>query len=189
MNRDGFGNVVSRGSLDRNYLSCLYTNPTSLGTNKVLDLERDLIIGNREDLLFFTETWFKDYFIVNIDKYVINMRDRKSRDKKSEDGVAIYVRHDLFTSEVADEILRNQIEKLIFEHLRCMVPVGKERLLLGYVYRPKESRGAFCYESEIRKFTSLAKKAVDAKKYSRLLIFGDLTFGMLSGPKTVLLMC
>ena len=93
MDRVGFGSVVSRGSFDRNYLSCLYTNPTSLGNNKVIDLERDFLDAHRVNLLFFTETWFKDDSIVNIDKYVIYRRDR---DKKSGGGVAIYVRDDYF---------------------------------------------------------------------------------------------
>ena len=62
---------------------------------------------------------------------------RRDRDKKSGGGVAIYVRDDLFSSEVADEILRNQFEKLIFEQVWCTVQVGKERILLGCIYRPK----------------------------------------------------
>ena len=58
MNKDGFGDVVSRGSFDRNNLSCLYTNPTSLGTNKVMDLERDFSEGSRVDLLFSNKSKF-----------------------------------------------------------------------------------------------------------------------------------
>ena len=66
--------------------------------------------------------------MVNIDKYVIYRRDR---DKKSGGGVAIYVHDDLFSSEVADEILRNKFEKLIFEQVWCTVQVGKERICLA----------------------------------------------------------
>ena len=79
MDRVSFGNVVSSGFFDRNYLSCLYINPTSLGNIKLIDLERDFLDGNRVDSLFFTDTWFKDDPIVNFDKYVIYRRDRDNR--------------------------------------------------------------------------------------------------------------
>ena len=50
--------------------------------------------------------------------------------------------------------------------------VGKGRILLGCIYRPKESRGACDYVKPIR----LAKKSVDAKKYSGLFLCGDIKF-------------
>jgi hypothetical protein len=73
---------------------------------------------------------------------------------------------------VSDDTLRLQFEVDGVEQVWCVVQVGVEPILVGCIFRPKELGTDGGYEVEILKSLVMAKRAVDAKKYSGLLIFG-----------------
>ena len=60
--------IIQSATTDSNKLRCYYTNPTSLG-NKSEDVQ-SVIIEHDPDLMFFSETWYKDETVVQFPNYL-----------------------------------------------------------------------------------------------------------------------
>ena len=165
-NKAGNGNEsgdvrVSRVG-DVNYLNCLFTNATSLN-NKLHELEARISSLLRPHLVLIAETWFGSQSAPGIQGYSLYRKDRPTRGG----GVAIYVRSELVVVEVVDDALCSDG----VEQVWCGVSVGKDRILVGCIYRPPGSN-ANCEKALLDSLQS-AKKFVDSKIYDSVLIAGD----------------
>ena len=148
------------------YLKCLYSNATSL-VNK-WDYFNSLIQTSEfPHLLMITETWFNSKSLKNIPHYSLFNKDRE---QVVGGGVAIYVRDDLEASEVSEDGL----VQTTGEEIWCKVKTGVDSILIGCIYRPPYSNHETA--EEIFNNIALAKKLVENKKYTGLLIAGDFNF-------------
>jgi len=80
-----------------NHLKCFYTNATSLN-NKMNHL-RSYISAGEFDVLFISETWFKEDSCPNLNGYSIYKKDRN--DQRHGGGVCIYIKNTFSTYEVS----------------------------------------------------------------------------------------
>ena len=149
-----------------NELKFLYTNATSLA-NKRDDLCSLIDYLKLPHVIMITETWFNINSISKIDKYTLFC---KNRDEVRGGGVAIYIRDDICSLEVSDNIL----SKSSIEGIWCSIKIGTDLILLGCIYRPPHS--AREVNIEIFKSLTRAKHLQDSKKYTGLLVAGDLNF-------------
>ena len=116
-------------ALNESYLSCWYTNATSLNTDKLDELR--IICANTEpDILFTTETWFNEKSITYLDGYNFFRNDRLNKI-----GGCIYTR--ISKSFNFREIDYKQLQSDIDEQVWCAVDTALESILLGCIYRPK----------------------------------------------------
>ena len=60
------------------------------------------------------------------------------------------------------------------EQIWCSIEIGDERVLCGCFYRTGDSDNNYC--KEVIKSINTAKKLVDGKKYTGLIIGGDFNF-------------
>ena len=151
---------------EKTYLNFFYTNATSL-VNKWDEFISLINASEFPHILMITETWFNSRSIKIIPNYTLFNKDRE---QVVGGGVAIYVRNDLEAFEVCEVDLAG----VISEQIWCSVTVGADSLLLGCIYRPPYSSHET--SEEIFKAMVLAKKLVDEKMYTSLLIAGDLNF-------------
>ena len=141
-------------------LHCLYTNATSLNTSKLAELAL-LAESSSPQIIFITETWFKDDSIVNIPNYNIFFKNRSGHGG----GIAIYTRIDITCNEIP------QLQNTTFEQIWLSISTNNEKTLVGCIYRQPSSDPIIDNEiiSNIRYATNLVKN----KKYGGLLIAGD----------------
>ena len=161
-------------------LSCWYTNATSLTPGKLDELRAECI-DTAYDVRFVSETWFNDQSIINIEGYDCFRRDRN---KKRGGGVCIYtVSSGPFSlTEVNDE----QLNSSNIEQVWCVSDSGKEKILLGCIYRPKimrNKRGVMGSieehskrDREINKTIYRANNLARKRTYQGMLLVGDFNF-------------
>ena len=151
----------SDGERERHGLKFYYTNSTSL-MNKLNELKA-LVDVFKPDIVAITETWFDDKTAGNIAGYNVFRRDRGSRGG----GVAIYVSDQLESSDVtSDKLITQQVEQTW-----CVIKLGKERLLVGCIYRPTA-------EADARIFEAIAEAArmVTRKQVTGMIVLGDFNY-------------
>ena len=154
-------------------MSCWYANATSLTLEK-LDELRSLCVEKSYDVMFFSETWFNELSVNNIEGYECFRKDRSG---KRGGGVCIYASGSgsfNFTEIVNEQLNSNKIEQIW-----CVAESGKEKLLLGCIYRPKimsSSKGVIESEKihrerdrEIFRTIEMANNLVKRGSYSGLL--------------------
>jgi hypothetical protein len=157
LNELNHGNRISNG---KSFLSCLYTNATSLA-NKISDLECR-IIGKNPDVMFFTETWFNETNTQQMDGYKLFCRNRIW---STHGGVCIYVNNNFKSFEnVEPEFLNQSIEQVW-----CTITSMGEKILLGCIYRPpKSTNNQPIFDSFKR-----ARSLLDGKLVTGIIICGD----------------
>ncbi len=164
-------------------LRCYYTNPTSLNSEKLTELTILTQLDKSPHIIFIAETWFSDKTLTSISDgnspsdYTLYNRDRGEKGG----GVAIYVRNELDSCEVADESLRIQLCNQDIEQVWCVVKVESESILVGCVYRPPPSKAIPTttikkVAQQINKSIKAAKRAIDTNKFSGLLLVGDFNY-------------
>jgi hypothetical protein len=122
-----------------------------------------LASSSRFDVIFITETWYKEHFCPALDGYVLYS---KSREDRNGGGVCIYVDQQLNSFEIMEPVLR---EKSV-EQIWCGIKVGSETILAGCVYRPPGAR-----ENDTKIIQSISKSYDLYKKsdFSGVLLCGD----------------
>ena len=149
-------------------LSCYYTNATSLNGDKLRELT--LIAATEEPhVMCITETWFDEYSSAHIDNYKLFRRDRGSRGG----GVAIYVRLDIETIELSDNELLNQFSDLDVEQIWQILRIGRQKILVGCIYRSENNRQQGVIDRKINKIIKAARHSIDDRLHNALLITGD----------------
>ncbi len=126
---------------------------------------RLLINIHRPDVVCVAETWFKYDSDVQVDGYNINRKDRTYHGG----GVCIYVKKDIISVESDVEELNNTEIEQIWTCLRF-----RKQNLLGCVYRPPCSTPVV--NNLIIESIKSAKRAVNKKKYSDIVITGDFNY-------------
>jgi hypothetical protein len=144
-----------------NVLKCLYTNATSL-CNKWEELAALLVEKNYPHVLAITETWFNSNSLVKINGYSHYLLNRS---EGRGGGVAVYIREELCSHEV-------NLLDLSSEQVWCGIELGSSKLLVGCLYRPPFSDRAT--NTNINESLNAACKLVEDKKYTDLLVMGDL---------------
>ena len=165
-------------------LNCLYTNAASLSASKLVEIEM-LAEKHELDVVAIAETWFDESSTVSLNNFSsIFRKDRSGKHGLMKGGgVAIYIRDGIEASEVTDQNLRQQFSKENVEQVWCQIIDGKERILIGCIYRrPPGSSSENCIAeaAQINKSIFLAKLAVQSKKFTGLLIAGDFNYPGLS---------
>jgi hypothetical protein len=151
-------------------LNCLYSNATSLNSEKLSLLQLQLFDKDIH-VCFISETWWTSTSIRVIEGYSVYYRDRIS---KIGGGVCIYVRNDLVSHVVSN----NELGKFEnSEQVYCVVQVGNERILCGCIYRPPVNESV-CQSNdlEIHDALTFASKA----KYNGIIICGDFNHSKVS---------
>ena len=144
---------------DLGRLSYYYTNATSLGC-KISELQL-IAFTSKPHIIAITETWFTECSSVNISGYNIYRRDRASH----AGGVCIYVRNELDSCEVNDDVLTNSA----VEQVWCAIRICNEKILLGCIYIPDP------YSENLAMFNSLSKvdRLMNKGTYTGLMLTGD----------------
>lgn len=148
-----------------NSLKCYYTNATSLNTEKLAELETICEVNNPH-VIFISDTWFKETSSTSLTNYTLYRKDRVTH----AGGFCIYVRDDLSSSQVYIS------ESNKADHVWCIIEHNGNRLLLGCVYRPPPSNNYdsnSLTDSEIKKALQEAKKIIDRKNCSGIIVAGD----------------
>lgn len=159
-------------------LKCLYTNATSLNRSKLNELV-SLSTVEAPDLIFIAETWFKPTSFTSLPNFNLSRLDRITHGG----GIAIYTNSRFKTNSV-DCLKSCQSEQLWIE-----LVLPSESILIGCIYRPPASPTQSVVSHaqanlEILKNIKKAKKLIDNKKFSGLLIVGDLNFpSIIWGPE------
>jgi hypothetical protein len=144
-----------------NVLKCLYTNATSV-CNKWDELASLLVEKNYPHVLAITETWFNSNSLVKINGYTHYLLNRS---EGRGGGVVVYIKEDLCSYEV-------KLLDLSSEQVWCGIDLGCSKLLIGCLYRPPFSDRAT--NLNINDAINAASKLIEEKKYTDLLIMGDL---------------
>ena len=147
-------------------LLCLYTNATSLNSQKLEELAT-LADTYGYDVIFITETWFDETSAPALPNYFIYQRDRPN-DKHG--GVAIYVKSNINATEIDLSQLHTNLICKHSEQLWLELKLPHETLLISCIYRPPNNNAAAF--NEIVKVITHAKSAVN-KRYSGLIITGN----------------
>ncbi|RNA25702.1 RNA-directed DNA polymerase from mobile element jockey-like, partial [Brachionus plicatilis] len=149
-------------------LKCIYTNATSLRCNiKRADLE---LRAKEVDVIFVTETWFKDTSTVSFDFFKHFRRDRGSQGG----GVIIYVKDSLLSSEISDNILRRTLVPLTgnVEQVWCEISRHQDEKKVLIEDKVKYTDNA----AAINRSIGVAARAVENGLYSGLCVTGDFNF-------------
>jgi exonuclease III len=135
--------------------------------NKLSELEAVLTEKNFPHLVFIAETWFTEMSITTISNSSLHRKDRKRR----AGGVCIYVRNDLECLEIPD---LNHIERNESQQVWISVMAGRERILVGCVYRPP----GHVVSSAEEFFSSLkwVREKIESKIFDSVLICGDFNY-------------
>ncbi|XP_065645257.1 uncharacterized protein LOC136075750 [Hydra vulgaris] len=159
-----FANQKTLNDENNNQLKCLYTNATSLNSDKVDKLSL-LASTYKPHIIFINETWFKEDSLVSIENYYLHKFNRNDNISNTNNGggVAIYV-HDNY---------------------------GNETIKLGCIYRPP-LKSKIIYNDEKSNNTNIersnqaddeiiqsiqtAKIELNRKIYTGILICGDFNF-------------
>ena len=113
------------------------------------------------------ETWWTEASTTNIKGYSLF---RKGRTGKRGGGVRIYVDELIKSYCISNINLSNDN----IEQIWRSTEIGTEKILCGCYYRTGDSDVNYC--KEIVKSISTAKKLVESKKYTGLIIGGDFNF-------------
>ncbi len=148
-------------------LRCYYTNPTSLN-NKLNEINFFLVKHDFPEILFFTETWFRDDSPAQLENYYLF---HNSRYKGHGGGVAIYVRNDVKAYEFISDPLLSDTG---LEQTWITIEVSSKRILVGCLYRPPSSKTATNHA--INLVLARSAKLVDCLKFDNLLLVGDFNF-------------
>jgi hypothetical protein len=92
------------------------------------------------------------------------------RNDKKGGGVIIYIRNDVNSCEISNSSLNSDIS----ESVCCQTKINLELILIGCIYRPPISN--HLVNSDINTLIISAKKLIDSKVYSNLLITGDFNY-------------
>ena len=135
------------------------------------------------DIILIAETWFREDSCPNIDGYRLFRKDRKNR---IGGGVCMYIKSSIdaylyqeFNNNV--NILYNEEEET--ESVWCMIEVGREKIMLGCVYRPKDSSAVV--NEKINEYIKKIKDMRSRKKISGFLIVGDFNYGEIRWPDAI----
>ncbi len=174
-------NQPTRPAHQQDHLKCLYLNPTSI-VNKWDQLNSLIIAKHYPEIIFITETWFKENSINNLNNYTLFSKNRStsaatldpgivSLNLDRGGGVAIYVRDDLQSAEAPGFSSQNCPSEQVW----CTIRINKENILLGCLYRPPHSnRNAnLILNSSIDKAAEFVNKGT----YTGMLIAGDFNHG------------
>ena len=147
-------------------LKCWYTNATSLN-NKFNEFEAR-IYSEDPDVVLVTETWWKSDSIVLLDNYILYRCDRC---ETRGGGVAIYIKSKYLSTEPGVSFLNG-----LQEQVWCEVHVGKEKILVGCLYRAPNASS----EASLSMHMTIenAKRLID-DKYTGMLIGGDFNYPQL----------
>ncbi|XP_065650677.1 uncharacterized protein LOC136078794 [Hydra vulgaris] len=173
---------------NNNQLKCLYTNATTLNSDKVIELSL-LASTYTPHIMFVTETWFKEDSLVNIEKYYLHKFNRNDNISNTNNGggVAIYVHDNILSFEIKNSSMN--VTKS--EQIWCLIKYGNETIKLGCIYRPplkskinnneKNSNNTNIERSnkaddEIIQSIQTAKIELNRKIYTGILICGDFNF-------------
>ena len=121
-------------------------------------------------VICISETWFDDESAPGISGYDIFRRDRPSFGG----GVVIYSKVELRASVVANDVLQSDN----VEQIWCSILTGKERILVGCVYRPP--RLVACSDDALLISIKTAKNLVELKAFDSFLLAGDFNLGEIS---------
>ena len=111
-------------------LNCYYTNATSLNSEKLAELDLKVNL-EKYHIIFITETGFTELLIASLSNYYLFRKDRLTWIR-----VCIYIRKDLNSTDVPDEKLNKILSGSTSEQLWKSVSLGKEKILIGCIYRP-----------------------------------------------------
>ncbi len=162
---------------DSSSLRCWYTNATFLN-NKFDIFKTELAHQDYLDLVFVTETWFKETSLMHMYQYDLykvtrdsNLSDSDERietNKKEERRRIGYIYKKKLTSyEVTEKCFSS--EKC--EQIWCEIKLKSEKVLIGCIYRPHKSSDKV--DRAINKAIRTAKALVTKKKYTAMLVVGD----------------
>ncbi|XP_065654875.1 uncharacterized protein LOC136081485 [Hydra vulgaris] len=156
--------------INKNCLSCRYTNATSL--NNKFDLFLLDIASFKLDIYMITETWFNENSVTYVNGYQIihNNRSNSRSVKTHGGGVAIYVKESFLVYSPNDSFTKNND----IEHTWCILSIKDEQILLGCIYRPPDASEEI--NNCICKIIEAAKNKIDHNRYSGLLISGDFNY-------------
>ena len=120
-------------------LNFLYTNAISL-SNKWEEFNSLIYYLNRPHIILVTETWFGKHSITNLCNYTSYLCNREDTIEdhlkpKRGGGVVAYIRADLTSLEVTDNILSSKE----IEQSWCSIKTENESILIGCIYRPPNS--------------------------------------------------
>ena len=157
--------VVDKEEFSKDYLSCWYSNATSL--NNKFDEFFEEINASKSQVVFVCETWWTDKSATNVPGYNLYRKDRQfSRGG----GVCIYIRDNLNYYPVNEKCLLNEN----VEQIWCVIEVAKEKILGGCIYRTGNSD--LKNSVDITKSLKMANRLKDSKSCSALLICGEFNF-------------
>ena len=163
------------------YIKCFYTNPTSLNKDKISTLITLSEMRNL-DIILIAETWFREDSCPNIDGYRLFRKDRKNR---IGGGVCIYIKSSInaymFQEFNSVNISNNEDDEV--ESVWCMIEVEKEKIMLGCVYRPKDSSAVV--NERINEHIRNVKEMKCRNKISGFLIVGDFNYGEIRWPDAI----
>ena len=123
----------------------------------------------------FSETWFTEDSCPIIPGFTLYRKDRL---KRIGGGVCIYI-NSRFNSYLFSEKELGIVNPAV-ETIWCVVKVGGESVLVGCVYRPGDSSRQVGDQIDLG--ISRAKKLVDSKKFTGLLIAGDFNYWQIEWP-------
>jgi hypothetical protein len=146
----------------------MYTNATSL--NNKIDELRAINCTNEMDVISITETWYKETSDININGYNVYRKDRL---KQKGGGVCIYINNRLCSYEVSIDQLNDQS----IEQVWTCAEYGKEKILIGCIYRPPDTNNAT--NVKIMKSIRTAKEAIIKKLFTSVIINGDFNYSNL----------
>ena len=157
--------MKAKGNLNEDYLSCWYTNATSL--NNKFDEFTEEINASKSLVVFVCETWWTEKSATNIPGYNLY---RKDHHFSRGGGLEIYIRDNLNSYPVNEKcLLEENVEKKW-----CVIEVGKEKILCGCIYRTGKSDIKNCVD--ITKSLEFANRFKQRKNCTGLLICGDFNF-------------
>jgi hypothetical protein len=113
------------------------------------------------------ETWWTEASVTNIKGYSIFRKDRTG---KRGGGVCIFVEDSIKSYSLSNADFSN--DKV--EQIWCSIEIGDEKLLCGCFYRTGDSDIKYC--KEVINSVNTARKLIDGKKYTGILIGGDFNF-------------
>ena len=144
-----------------NFLRGMNLNATSL-ENKIDEL-RLLCKTQTPHIVAITETWFKNTSLSQIDGYTLYKKDRN--DGRRGGGVAFYVDSSINSYESNEKNFKN----CNIEHIWVIIERGKDKYLLGCIYRPPDLIDL----AEIETIFNQVKKYILNKSFTDVLIMGD----------------
>jgi len=162
-------------------LKCWYTNAGSLDEEK-LDELRLLIASLPPDIIFITETWFKQKTVFELEGYECIRKDRILNDTVTKGGgVCIYLRKNWDCQKKDFDTIATTITPTNVEQVWCKLSIPNKdqssaTILSGCIYRPLKidiSRD-IAINNIIMKSGEIIRK--ETNEYSGIILAGDFNY-------------